>query len=183
MKKVLPLLFLLTLVINSCSPPDDGDTIFEPIDATLIIGTWDFVDSDIDVSTTLQVLGQDVTTITNVSAASSTTSITFNEDGSYSIDGSAEYVTSSTGVPDLNTTVDLTGTSGTYVITENTIVLSETDFVGGISGQAADEITPVYMISLLSTSRMVMEVGGSTVQDQLGQRVTLGLNGMLEWSK
>ena len=128
-------------------------------------------------------LGQDITTITNISAASSSTRITFNQDGSYTIDGSADYVTSSTGLPDENTSVDLTGTSGTYVITENTIVLSETEFVGGIDGQAGDEITPIYRISLLSTGRMVMEVSGSAVQDQLGQEVTLALDGMLEWSK
>jgi hypothetical protein len=181
MKKVLSILFLSVLLLNSCSEEDD--TTYDPIDPALVVGTWELTDSDIDATTTLDVLGQGVTTRTNTSLVSSSTTITFNDDGTFVAAGTTTYITTTPGSPDETNSIDITGTSGTYVISENTITFSESIFLGGLDGQVADRVTPEYNISALSENRMIIDVSGEARQDVLGQPVTLGMDGFIQLEK
>jgi hypothetical protein len=183
MKGFISVLFLSTFIFVSCSMEDDGDTPLNEIDAALIVGTWSLDDTDIDASTNLDVVGQTVSTNVNTSLVSTNVTITFNADGTYSATGTSTFVTTALGVGDETTTSDISGTSGTYVITGNTIVFSEDFLAGSLDGQADDLVTRNYAISTLTASDLIIQIDGEADQEVAGQPYTIVVDGFAGFTK
>lgn len=179
MKKVLSLLFLSTLLLVSCGD-DDSSSTSNTVDPSMIVGTWDYSDAEIVTTTSTTALGQTIDQSSTTSLTSSTATITFNADGTFQANGTTTFETVVPGSPNQSNTDDISGQSGTYVITGNEIF-----FTGGsFSGAPAGTLTEVtYTISQLTATRLVMELDSSIDQEFAGTTISIDLDGFIELTK
>lgn len=166
MKKVLSLLFASTLLLVSCGD-DDSDNNSGSVDTSLIVGTWNFDDMDVDVDTSVTGMGQDITTSSNTTIVSSTTTVTFNEDGTYTTDGEYTMEINATGLGVQTQTVDMTGGSGNYVINGNEIIVTG-QFVPSLGSTTLVDLDVTTTITTLTANDFVIEIEGDNSFDFQG---------------
>lgn len=163
MKKVLSLLFLSTLLFVSCGDDDDSST--NSVDNSLIVGTWDYTDAELETTVTTTAGGQSATQTSSSELTSSDATITFNADGTFSAAGTTTFENTSMGSPASSETNDITGQTGTYVITGNQIVFTGETFSSDMNGVTFADSVVTYTITELTASRFVMDLDSTFEQD------------------
>lgn len=175
MKKLLSLLLVSSLLIVSCGD-DDSDDNSGSVDTSLIVGTWNFDDMDLDVETSVSGLGQDITTSTNNTIVSSTTTVTFNNDGTYTTDGEYEIEFETAGIGTQTQTIDMTGGSGNYVINGNEIVITG-QLVPSFDGVIVGDFNTTNTIATLTATEFIIDIEGSDSVEFQGVRTESTVEG------
>ncbi len=181
MKKVFSLLFAATLLLVSCGDDDESSN---SIDSSLIVGTWNFSDLDVDFETEFD-FGpiSSPRSTSNTAFESSNATITFNDDGTYVVNGDITTLNTQQGEDDFTETESFDNLMGEYTIVGNEITFSDafidadTDFdIPGLGNE-------VYTITELTSDNLVIDVEFSASQSTTDASYFIDLDGFYQFTK
>ncbi|MGB3591344.1 MAG: hypothetical protein WBA16_06610 [Nonlabens sp.] len=184
------LTFFIAILLISCEiepldptllDPDSGTESPPPsgtIDEDLIVGDWKYSAYDIDVITVVEVGSVPVTTASNtVIQNTSTATVSFTDNGNLTTDQVLDLLTSTTGLPAMPSSTDLSGGSGSYTITGNELMSDA--FFPTAGGATIDPGDITFTIVTLNATTMFIDVQGTSVIQNMGVDVTFTLDGIV----
>lgn len=182
MKKAFALLLGLMVTLVSCTDDDSGDGGGQ-IDTSLIVGTWNLEDTDIDGTTSSTIQNQPVQFTANTQLMSSSFTLAFTAAGDYNAQGQSSYSVTTALFPEQTIDSDITSASGTYVINETEIVFSGDSFIGVFGDQVPDLDGLELSINTLTDTQLILDVQGTVQQQLFGTEADVDVDGFIEFSK
>ncbi|WP_405369477.1 hypothetical protein [Nonlabens sp. Asnod2-A12] len=169
MKKILALLFLSAAIISCETEPLDpslnsgatggsgSGSGSGSVDTTLIVGSWDYADTETESTTTSVVMGNTISLTVDIEFVSSDAVLVFNTDGTYTVDGDLTIETFLAGASQGQSTSTL-AESGTYTINGSNIT-----FAANGAGTVFDA-NAVYTIVELTATDLEITVASDVTQ-------------------
>lgn len=182
MKKVFALLLGLMVIFTSCSDDDsDGDS--GQLDTSLIVGTWNLEDTDIDGTTSTTIQNQPVQFTANTELISANFTLTFSSNGDYDAQGQSSYRVTTALFPEQIIDSDIASASGTYTINDREIIFTGDSFIGVFGDQVPNLDGLELSINTLTDTRLVLDVQGTVQQQLFGTEADVDVDGFIEFSK
>ncbi len=182
MKKVFALLLGLSVLFTSCSDDDsNGDN--GSIDSSLIEGTWNLENTDIDGTTSTTIQNQPVQFVANTELVSADFTMVFSSNGNYNAQGQSSYRVTTALFPEQIIDSDIASASGSYTINDREIIFDGDSFIGVFGDQVPNLDGLELSISTLTDTRLVLDVQGMVQQQLFGTEADVDVDGFIEFSK
>ncbi|ARN79181.1 hypothetical protein BST97_14970 [Nonlabens spongiae] len=182
MKKVFVLILGLVLIFTSCSD-DDSDGSSDQFDPSLIIGTWNLEDTDIDGTTSTTIQNQPVQFTANTELMSADFTLTFDSNGDYDAQGQSSYRVTTALFPEQIIDSDIQSATGTYTINDREIIFTGDSFIGVFGDQVPNLDGLELTINTLTDTRLILDVEGTVQQQLFGTEADVDVDGFIEFSK